>query len=75
MPFKFNSLVLFIKIITGLIVNLYRKTILIDRFFVFRTVLAKCLKNVHQKIRFKFDSKSLASRLAAKIIRSCFLGP
>ena len=48
MPFKFNSLVLFIKIITGLIVNLYRNTILIDRFFLFRTVLAKCLKNVHQ---------------------------
>ena len=35
-----------IAIITGLIVFLFWNTILINRFFIFRTVFAKCLKNV-----------------------------
>ena len=34
------------QIITGLIVNLFWNTILINRFFIFRTVFVKCLKNV-----------------------------
>ena len=34
------------QIITGLIANLFWNTILINRFFIFRTVFTKCLKNV-----------------------------
>ena len=46
------------QIITGLIVNLFWNTILINRFFIFRTVFVKCLKNV--------------PRLAWKLTRNSF---
>ena len=70
------------QIITGSIVNLYKNTILIDRFLVFRTVYAKCLKNVvcmGHKIASKLTQNSFklplrVTLLAAKIIRVNFLG-
>ena len=39
--YEFNT-----QIITGLIVDLYWNAFLISQFFIFRTVIAKCLKNV-----------------------------
>ena len=49
--YEFNS-----QIITGLIVDLYWNAFLIDRFFVFRTVIAKCFKNPFRSARW-IDSK------------------
>ena len=72
------------QIITGLILFLFWNTILINRFFIFRTVFAKCLKNVLRlawkltRSSFKAFHKSVPSRrklypFASKVCKKTYL--